>query len=52
MPTIAQHPQVISSPGEHRRTDTPLVHNRAQVVGDGDEQDVLRLWAQAVYGFK
>jgi hypothetical protein len=38
--------------GEHHRTDAPFIHCFAQMVGDGDEQDVLRLRAQVLDGIE
>ena len=37
---------------ELHQSVVPFIHCFAQVVGDGDEQHVLRLWAQVVDGFK
>ncbi len=36
--------------GEHHRTDPPFIHCFAKMVGDGDEQDVVRLRAQVFDG--
>ena len=43
---------MICSLGEHHRSDAPFIHCFAQVVGDGDEQDVLRLRTQVVDGIE
>ena len=47
-----QHPQVIRSLGKHHGADAPFIHCFAQMVGDADEQDVLRLRAQVIDGIK
>ena len=47
-----QHPQVIRSLGKYHGADAPFIHCFAQMVGDADEQDVLRLRAQVIDGIK
>ncbi len=42
-PRIHQLSQVITNLGEHHGTDAPFTHCFAQLVGNGDEQDLLRL---------